>query len=145
MNMGSNIIFPSVSDMTFSIAAVLQLVLSIDYSIILMHRYAQEKELLGPDPDIKLAMKNTLHNTFKSITSSSLTTFVGLLALLFMTFTIGMDMGLVLAKGVLLSLVCIFTVLPALVIWSDKLIEKTSKKHIREKRLMKREVRENAQ
>lgn len=128
LNMGTNALLDSVSDMTYSIAAVLQLILSIDYSIILFHRYAQEKAL--PDkPDKVTAMKNALYNAFGSITSSSLTTFVGLLALLLMTFTIGFDMGVVLAKGVLLSLICIFTVLPSLILWADKLIDKTTKKY----------------
>ena len=127
LNMGTNIIFSSISDMTFSIAAVLQLVLSIDYSIILVNRYKQER--INTDSPIE-AMKKALYNAFKSITSSSLTTFVGLLALIFMSFTIGKDMGLVLAKGVLFSLICIFTLLPTLIIWSDKLLKITDKKYL---------------
>lgn len=127
LNMGTNIIFSSISDMTFSIAAVLQLVLSIDYSIILVNRYKQER--INTDRPIE-AMKKALYNAFKSITSSSLTTFVGLLALIFMSFTIGKDMGLVLAKGVLFSLICIFTLLPTLIIWSDKLLKITDKKYL---------------
>ena len=125
--MGTNIIFSSISDMTFSIAAVLQLVLSIDYSIILVNRYKQER--INTDSPIE-AMKKALYNAFKSITSSSLTTFVGLLALIFMSFTIGKDMGLVLAKGVLFSLICVFTLLPTLIIWSDKLLKITDKKYL---------------
>lgn len=148
LNMGTNIIFPFVSDMTYSIAAILQLILSIDYSIMLIHRYTQEKTLLAV-PDKEQAMKNALHNSFGSISSSSLTTFVGLLALLIMSFTIGMDMGLVLAKGVLLSLICTFTVLPSLVLWSDKLLDKTDKHNIAEKikakRTAKKEAKSNAQ
>lgn len=127
LNMGTNIIFSSISDMTFSITAVLQLVLSIDYSIILVNRYKQER--INTDSPIE-AMKKALYNAFKSITSSSLTTFVGLLALIFMSFTIGKDMGLVLAKGVLFSLICIFTLLPTLIIWSDKLLKITDKKYL---------------
>lgn len=127
LNMGTNIIFSSISDMTFSIAAVLQLVLSIDYSIILVNRYKQER--INTDSPIE-AMKKALYNAFKSITSSSLTTFVGLLALIFMSFTIGKDMGLVLAKGVLFSLICVFTLLPTLIIWSDKLLKITDKKYL---------------
>ncbi len=127
LNMGTNIIFSSISDMTFSIAAVLQLVLSIDYSTILVNRYKQER--INTDSPIE-AMKKALYNAFKSITSSSLTTFVGLLALIFMSFTIGKDMGLVLAKGVLFSLICIFTLLPTLIIWSDKLLKITDKKYL---------------
>lgn len=127
LNLGTNIIFSSISDMTFSIAAVLQLVLSIDYSIILVNRYKQER--INTDSPIE-AMKKALYNAFKSITSSSLTTFVGLLALIFMSFTIGKDMGLVLAKGVLFSLICVFTLLPTLIIWSDKLLKITDKKYL---------------
>lgn len=142
MNMGSNIIFASVSDMTYSIAAVLQLILSIDYSVIILHRYAQERALLGGKDNVQ-AMKNTLKNAFGSVSSSALTTIVGLLMLLFMSFTIGMDMGLVLAKGVLLSLIAVFTVLPTLILWCDKLIEKTNKSYLREKRLLKKEGEKN--
>ena len=127
LNMGTNIIFSSISDMTFSIAAVLQLVLSIDYSIILVNRYKQER--INTDSTIE-KKKKALYNAFKSITSSSLTTFVGLLALIFMSFTIGKDMGLVLAKGVLFSLICVFTLLPTLIIWSDKLLKITDKKYL---------------
>ncbi len=130
INMGTNAILPNVSNMTNSIAAVLQLVLSMDYSIILINRYRQEKKWLGYT-DNKQAMKNALINSFGSITSSSLTTFVGLLALLFMSFTIGRDMGIVLSKGVLLSLISVFTVLPSLILWCDKILVKTEKKSLK--------------
>lgn len=139
INMGTNIIFPSVSDMTFSIAAVLQLILSLDYSIILIHRYMQEKEL-SPTGDKIEAMRNTIKNAFTSVFSSSLTTIFGLLALLLLSFTIGRDMGLVLAKGVLLSLITSFTVLPTLIIWSDGLLTKTNKAYLRNRRAAKKET-----
>lgn len=125
LNSGTNIIFDNVSNITNSIAAILQMALSMDYSIMLMDRYNQEKE---KNKDTIKAMKNALYYSFKSISSSSLTTIVGLLMLVFMSFTIGKDLGFVLAKGVLLSLVCIFTCLPGLILIFDKLIEKTRKK-----------------
>lgn len=127
INMGSNAMFESVSDITQSIAAVLQLVLSMDYSIMLINRYRQEKKIRGNKYD---AMKNALSNAFIAISSSSVTTIVGMLALVFMSFSIGKDLGLVLAKGVLLSLICIFTVLPALILMFDNVIEKTAKKSL---------------
>lgn len=127
INMGTNAFLPSVSNLTNSIVPILQLVLSMDYSIILMNRYTQEKALLGNNTD---AMKNAVAKSFSSVTSSSLTTFVGLLALVFMSFKIGADMGVALAKGVLISLICIFTVLPSLILMSDKLTTKLRKKYL---------------
>lgn len=127
LNDGTNIIFDSVSNITSSISAILQMALSMDYSIMLMSRYNQEKE--KKDDKVK-AMKEALSNAFSSISSSSITTIVGLLALVFMSFTIGRDLGFVLAKGVLLSLVCIFTCLPALILIFDKFITKTKKKSL---------------
>lgn len=125
LNKGTNIIFPSVSNITDSITAILQLALSMDYSIMLMNRYQQEKPNV---PNKVEAMKRALFNAFKSISSSSITTIVGMLALVFMSFTIGQDMGLVLAKGVLFSLIAIFTCLPGLILLFDRVIEKTKKK-----------------
>lgn len=127
INMGTNIVFGTVSDITTSIAAILQLVLSMDYSIMLLNRYRQEKEI---GMDKVSAMKSALHNAFISISSSSITTIAGMLALVFMSFTIGRDLGFVLAKGVLFSLICIFTVLPALILICDGAIEKTAKKSL---------------
>lgn len=125
LNKGSNVIFDSVSNITDSICAILQMALSMDYSIMLMDRYRQEKEM---EKDKIKAMKNALYNAFKAISSSSITTIVGLIALVFMSFTIGRDLGFVLAKGVLFSLICIFFVLPSLILMCDKLITKTKKK-----------------
>ena len=125
LNNGTNIIFGSVSNITSSISAILQLALSMDYSIMLMNRYAQEKQ---KEPDKTKAMKNALSNAFTSISSSSLTTIVGLITLVFMSFKIGRDLGFVLAKGVLFSLISIFFVLPALILLFDKLIVKTQKR-----------------
>lgn len=125
LNNGTNIIFDSVSSITNAIAAILQMALSMDYSIMLMNRFRQEKEHTSKKEE---AMKNALYNSFKSISSSSVTTIVGLITLVFMSFTIGRDLGLVLAKGVLLSLVTVFFVLPTLILVFDKQITKTKKK-----------------
>lgn len=125
LNNGTNIIFGTVSNITSSISAILQLALSMDYSIMLLNRYKQEKEKNSNNVD---AMKEALYKSFASISSSSVTTIVGLITLVFMSFTIGKDLGFVLAKGVLLSLLVIFTCLPALILMFDKLIVKTQKK-----------------
>lgn len=143
INMGTNIIFSSISDMTLSIAAVLQLVLSIDYSVMMFHRYAQERALLDGKDNVQ-AMKNAVKNVFSSVSSSAFTTIVGLLVLLFMSFTIGADMGLVMAKGILCSLICVFTVMPALILWCDRLLIKTNKQYLRERRKLKKEAKKNA-
>ncbi len=125
INKGTNIIFSSVSSITNSIVAILQLALSMDYSIMLSNRYKQEKKNHSNKIE---AMKEALYNSFISISSSSVTTIVGLIALVFMSFTIGKDLGFVLAKGVLLSLISIFFCLPALLLIFDNLITKTKKK-----------------
>ncbi len=124
INLGSNIIFPYVSETTASIGPIIQLVLSMDYSIILMNRYRQEKAL---SPDRTQAMKNALSGAFASIVSSSLTTVVGLLALVLLSFKMGPELAIVLAKGVFFSMLCVFTVLPALILACDKGIEKSRK------------------
>ena len=126
INMGTNALLKSVSVTTNSIAAILQLVLSIDYSIILMNRYRQEKSL-GNGDNIT-AMTHALKKASPSIVSSAFTTIVGLLALVFMKLKIGADMGIVLAKGVLCSLVSIYTVLPSIILAMDSAIEKSAKK-----------------
>ena len=125
INMGTYCLFPSISNTTFGIVALLQLVLSMDYSIMLLNRYRQERRVI---PDKQEAMRRALSLSFGAITGSSLTTFAGLLALLFMSFTMGADIGLALAKGVILRLICIFTVLPALVLGFDSLMIRTVKK-----------------
>lgn len=126
LNLGTNVIFDSISTITFSIAALLQLSLSIDYSIILMNRYRQERV----KNNSITAMRNALTLSFSAIIGSSLTTIVGLLCLVFMSFRIGSDLGYVLAKGVLFSMLSVFFVLPTLIIWTDTLIKKTSKKSL---------------
>lgn len=125
INLGTNIFMGSISDTTFSIAAMLQMILSMDYSIILINRYRQELPLAD---NKYTAMKSALVHAFSSIASSCMTTVVGLLVLIFMRFKIGMDLGIVLAKGVFISMLCIFTFLPALILMCDRLIHKTAKK-----------------
>ncbi len=127
INGGTNLILGSVASITNSISAILQLVLSMDYSIILMNRYRQEKEL---EPDSKQAMKNALASSFSSVASSSLTTVIGLIMLVFMSFKIGANLGIVLAKGVFISMVCVLTMLPGIILACDKLIQKTAKKSL---------------
>ena len=127
INMGTNLVLGSVSQITMSIAAILQLVLSMDYSIILMNRYRQEKANYDDNED---AMKVAWQGAFSSVMSSGMTTVIGLSMLVFMSFKIGMDLGVVLAKGVFLSMVCVLTVLPALILIFDEKIEDTEKKEL---------------
>ena len=129
INMGTNLIFPSISETTSSIAAVLQMALSMDYLIMLMNRYSDERTRHEP----KLAMENALAKGVVAIASSSITTVVGLLCLVFMSFTIGADMGLVLAKGVLISLICVFAIMPMFAIEFDYWILALKKPHPRPK------------
>ncbi len=125
INMGTYILFPSISKTSFGIVAILQLALSMDYSIMLLNRYRQQRQVTA---DKRQAMRDSLSLSFGAITGSSLTTFAGLLALVFMSFTMGADIGLALAKGVIISLLCIFTVLPALLLGFDDLMLRTAKK-----------------
>ncbi|MBR0229153.1 MAG: MMPL family transporter [Clostridia bacterium] len=125
INEGTNLVMGQVSYVTSSIASVLQLVLSIDYSVMLMNRYRQEK---ARGLEKREAMAAALCNCVSPVTGSALTTAAGLLALAFMQFKIGLDLGVALAKGVLISLLCVLTVLPGIVLLGDGLIEKTAKK-----------------
>lgn len=125
INMGTNALLESVSMITNSLAAVLQLVLSMDYSIIVMNRYRQDK---SRHPNNASAMTAALKGAAPAVLSSALTTIVSLLMLVFIKFKIGADLGIVLSKGVLCSLICNFTVLPALILWFDKAITKTEKR-----------------
>ena len=118
VNMGTNILFGEVSIVTFACSAVLQLGLSMDYSIFLMHAFAEEKR---KNPfDEKLAMKNAIPKTFATVTASALTTVGGFLALFVMQFEIGADLGKVLAKGVFLSLVTVILLQPCLMLMMSK-------------------------
>ena len=125
LNMGTNAFLPSVSITTYSIAAILQMVLSIDYCIILTNRYRQKKKT---HPNPIEAVNFAIKSAYRPVISSAMTTVVGLLMLCFMRLRIGMDMGVVLAKGVICSLICTFSVLPSLLILLDKAIEKSHKK-----------------
>lgn len=125
INMGTNILLGSISSLTNSVAAILQLVLSMDYSIMLMNRFRRERQ---NGIDKETALVDALAGGARPILGSAATTIVGLLCLVFMNFTIGVDMGVVLAKGVVISLISVFTVLPGLIILFDKPLLKGMKK-----------------
>ena len=125
INMGTNIFLPHTDELTVTVGPILQLVLSMDYSIILMTRYRQEKDKYSNKFD---RMKAALAGSVSSIVSSSLTTVVGLLALVFLSFKLGPELGIVLAKGVFISMLCVFTLLPVMILWFDNALEKTRKK-----------------
>lgn len=121
-NMGTNIFLGEISYITKAIAAVLQLGVTMDFSIFLYHKFSQAKER---EKDNKKAMQHALKDTMKSVLGSSFTTIAGFLALCFMNLTLGKDIGLVMAKGVIWGLICVFTLFPALLLVFDKLINKT--------------------
>ena len=125
INMGTNALLGSVSMLTNSLVPVLQMVLSMDYSIMVMNRYRQERALRANKVE---AMEEALHGAAPSVLSSALTTIVSLLMLVFLRFKIGADLGFVLAKGVLCSMICNFTVLPALILAADKAIAGSGKR-----------------
>ena len=122
INMGSNVIMGSVSYLTSGVAGILQLALSMDYSIFLLTRFKQEKE---KTPDVEQAMINAIKASLSPINASSLTTIASFIALMFMSYTIGLDMGIVFTKGVIFSLLSVFMLLPGLAIYTNKLIVKT--------------------
>lgn len=124
-NFGTNIIFGEISYITKSLAAVLQLGVTMDYSIFLLHRFEEESRKID---DKNQAMANAIEKTAASIMGSSLTTIAGFLAIAFMELTIGKDIGLVMAKGVFLGVVSVLTVLPALMLVFDKAIHRFSHK-----------------
>ena len=124
-NMGSNTLFGEISYITKAITAVLQLGVTTDFSIFLYHKYESNKEKYN---DRQVAMENAINDTFKSVIGSSLTTIAGFLALCFMYLTLGKDIGIVMAKGVLFGLICVLTLFPSLLLLFDKQIEKTKHK-----------------
>lgn len=124
-NLGSNFIQGEISYITMALVAILQLGVTMDYSIFLYHSY---KEALEEHPEPKEAMAHAINATIVSVTGSSLTTIAGFLAMCFMTFTLGLDMGVVMAKGVVLGVICCVTVLPSLILVFHKAIEKTGHK-----------------
>lgn len=127
-NMGTNYFLGEISYITKALSAVLQLGVTLDYSIFLWHSYEENQERFPNDKE--RAMAHAISNTFSSVVGSSVTTVAGFVALCFMTFTLGKDLGIVMAKGVILGVICCVTILPALILTFDKAIEKTSHKNI---------------
>jgi len=128
LNMGTNALLPSVSITTNFIGSILQAVLSLDYSIVLLNRYRQEQDEHTDKRTAVIAANRAIRKAAPSILSSAFTTVVGLLMLCFMRLKIGADMGIVLAKGVLCSLLCTFTAMPALMLLFRRTINATAKK-----------------
>ncbi len=124
-NLGTNIFLGQISYITQALTAVLQLGVTMDYSIFLWHSY---QEMQQTYPDKKEAMAEAIATTFTSVIGSSTTTVAGFLALCFMSFTLGLDLGLVMAKGVIFGVICCVTVLPSMILIFDKAIEKTRHK-----------------
>ena len=122
-NLGSNILLGEVSYITKALAAVLQLGVTLDYSIFLWHSYKEMKEIY-PD-DHKEAMAVAIGNTLTSVVGSSITTVAGFIALCFMSFTLGLDLGIVMAKGVVFGVIGCVTILPSLILTFDRALEKT--------------------
>ena len=127
-NLGSNILLGEVSYITKALAAVLQLGVTLDYSIFLWHSYKEMKEIY-PD-DHKEAMAVAIGNTLTSVVGSSITTVAGFIALCFMSFTLGLDLGIVMAKGVVFGVIGCVTILPSLILTFDRALEKTMHREI---------------
>lgn len=125
-NLGSNVFFGEISYVTKALSAVLQLGVTMDYSIFLLHSYQENQERF-PD-DKNRAMAHAISNTITSVVSSSVTTVAGFIALCFMSFTLGKDIGIVMAKGVIFGVITCVTILPSLILTFDKAIEKTTHK-----------------
>ena len=123
LNLGTNIFFGEISYITKALAAVLQLAVTMDYSIFLWHSY--NEQLKEHPEDHKEAMAAAIHQTFTSVLGSSVTTVAGFIALCFMSFTMGRDLGIVMAKGVILGVIGCVTVLPAMILLLDKPLQKT--------------------
>lgn len=126
-NLGTNFIQGEISYITLALAAVLQLAVTMDYSIFLWHSYSAQKKL---NQDRNVAMAKAINETFSSVVGSSTTTVAGFVALMFMSFTLGLDLGFVMAKGVILGVIACVTILPSMVLIFDKAIEKTTHKPI---------------
>ena len=122
-NLGSNYFFGEISYITKALAAVLQLGVTLDYSIFLMHSY--EEQQVRYNGDKERAMAHAISQTFSSVIGSSVTTVAGFIALCFMTFTLGMDIGVVMVKGVILGVIACVTILPSMILCCDKWIMKT--------------------
>ena len=122
-NLGTNFVSGEISFITQALAAVLQLAVTMDYSIFLWHSYQENQERFPGDK--KRAMAHAISNTVSSVVASSVTTVAGFVAMCFMTFTLGLDLGIVMAKGVVLGVLCCVTVLPAMILTFDGALEKT--------------------
>lgn len=127
-NLGSNFFLGEISYITQALAAVLQLAVTMDYSIFLLESYEANK--IRYDGDKQRAMAHAIGNTFKSVTSSSITTVAGFVALCFMTFKLGANLGIVMSKGVVIGVITCVTILPAMILSLDGLIEKTTHRSI---------------
>lgn len=127
LNLGTNFFFGEISYITKALSAVLQLAVTMDYSIFLWHSYNEQKQIYD---DSKEAMSIAIHKTFTSVIGSSITTVAGFAALCFMTFTLGRDLGIVMAKGVIFGVIGCVTVLPSLILAFDKPLQKTKHKSL---------------
>lgn len=127
-NMGTNIFKGEISYITKALSAVLQLGVTMDYSIFLWHSYQEQRKLYGDDH--KEAMAQAIAATIKSVVGSSITTIAGFVALCFMSFTLGLDLGIVMAKGVIFGVICCVTVLPSMIMIFDKALEKTKHRQL---------------
>lgn len=123
LNMGTNIVFDNISFITQAVGGVLQLAVSMDYAIFLLHRFRDYRQ---EGLSVEEAMKHAITKSLSPVSSSALTTFFGFLALVFMRFRLGPDLGIVLAKGVILSLLSVFFLLPVLAVYTYKIIDKTT-------------------
>ena len=131
INRGTNLIFGSISYITNSIAAILQLALALDYSIMLLHSYHKKKETISA----KEAMTEALAESMRPVSASALTTMAGLLALLFMSFTIGFDIGMVLMKGIVISAIVAFTLFPCVILLCSGFLDRTKIKRKKAKKV----------
>lgn len=122
-NLGSNVIGGEISYVTKALAAVLQLAVTMDYSIFLWHSYCSKKK---ENDNYLEAMADAINETLVSVVGSSITTVAGFVALMFMSFTLGLDLGIVMAKGVIIGVICCVTILPSMILCFDKALTKTS-------------------
>lgn len=127
LNMGTNYFLGEISYLTKALSAVLQLAVTMDYSIFLWHSYEEQKSMYE---DNKEAMAAAINNTLTSVVGSSITTVAGFIALCFMSYTLGLDLGIVMAKGVILGVIGCVTTLPSMILVLDKLLQKTSHKSL---------------
>ena len=128
MNLGTNIFFGEISYITKALSAILQLGVTMDYSIFLWHSYTEEKERITNDNETAMAV--AIEKTLSSVVGSSITTVAGFLALCFMSFTLGRDLGIVMAKGVVFGVIGCVTTLPSMILIFDRAIEKTRHKSL---------------